>query len=298
MGWQQNWEHLFFLYAAKLLRKPLVYWGRSIGPFPQDNDSQTRFFNLSKEILHYCSFVSLRDSQSLSLAESFGIKAIPTTDSAFLLKPEVVIPEKVSATLNSPYMVFVPNILTCMKGFMGKISEEDSERFFGTILNHILDSCDYDVVMLPQTFNQGEWNDILFFRKLAESCGNKRVKVLPDTLSSDIQQAIISKAVYLVGARYHSIVFAINNSVPFVAFSYEHKISGLLELLKADHIGIDLLNAFDSRQNETRAIKQFDQHFGSLKESRSNYPEASKIATGAFDKLVQFLASPLIAEKL
>ena len=35
----------------------------------------------------------------------------------------------------------------------------------------------------------------------------------------------------VIGARYHSIVFAINNCVPFVCLSYEHKMSGMLESL-------------------------------------------------------------------
>lgn len=34
MGGFQNWWHLFMLQLAKYIGKPLVYYGRSFGPFP------------------------------------------------------------------------------------------------------------------------------------------------------------------------------------------------------------------------------------------------------------------------
>ena len=59
----------------------------------------------------------------------------------------------------------------------------------------------------------------------------EHVTIVPDRYDSEIQQAIIRYSSLVVGARYHSIVFAINNSVPFVSLSYENKMSGMLELL-------------------------------------------------------------------
>lgn len=95
--------------------------------------------------------------------------------------------------------------------------------------------------MLPQLYGVGAWGDQRYFEKLrAQSAHRDRIVVLPETVGSDVQQAVIAKARFMVGARYHSIVFAINNRVPFVALSYEHKMPGLLALLGLEERSVDV----------------------------------------------------------
>lgn len=45
MGGFQNWWHLFMLQLAKYIGKPLVYYGRSFGPFPVVTRSNRQFKN-------------------------------------------------------------------------------------------------------------------------------------------------------------------------------------------------------------------------------------------------------------
>jgi colanic acid/amylovoran biosynthesis protein len=105
--------------------------------------------------------------------------------------------------------------------------------------------------MLPQTFanENKEDNDIIFFRKIAEKINDNRILLTADCYSSDIQQTLISKASFLVGARYHSIVFAINQNIPFISLSYEHKMTGLLQCLDLTEYEIDIQNIFKEKQN-------------------------------------------------
>ena len=112
-------------------------------------------------------------------------------------------------------------------------------------------------MLLPQIFNiqDSKVADYNFFIELAKRQKDKRIIVIPDKYSSDIQQTIISNAEFLIGARYHSIVFALNNNVPFIALSYEHKMSGLLESLGKHGCTVDITNAFASESNQENAIK-------------------------------------------
>lgn len=71
---------------------------------------------------------------------------------------------------------------------------------------------------------------------------DNRIVVIDDIYSSDIQQTIIAYSQLVVGARYHSVVFSLNNAVPFIALSYEHKISGLLETLDKVDCMVDIQN--------------------------------------------------------
>ena len=61
MGGFQNWYHLFFLKLAQKMNKPLAYYGRSFGPFPTETELNRKFKALSLELLHYFTFISIRE---------------------------------------------------------------------------------------------------------------------------------------------------------------------------------------------------------------------------------------------
>ena len=57
-----------------------------------------------------------------------------------------------------------------------------------------------------------------------------------------------------MGARYHSVVFAVNNDVPFVALSYEHKMSGLAEALGLSGQVVDITERIRTEAGRSEAI--------------------------------------------
>lgn len=230
LGGFMDWHHLFFLELAKYLKKPLAYVGRSIGPFSYSNREERLFSKHAVRVLRYCSFISLRDEKSAQTALAMGLNFVRSCDSAFLEQPSALVPEDLEKQLGrQPYFVFVPNSLVWHFNFRG-VTKSEAVDFFAQILGRLLAKYPGSkALMLPQLYDgPTEYeNDELFFREVAERSADSRIIVAPDSLSSDIQQQLIREAQFLVGARYHSIVFAINNGVPFAALSYEDKISGL-----------------------------------------------------------------------
>lgn len=289
LGGQQSWWHLAYLEMARVLGRPTAYFARSIGPFPLDTARQRSFYAYSERLLKGFRFLSLRDGESVRYAREMGVEAVPTVDSAFLTAPQPALPEELAPLGGERYVVFVPNALTWMYSFREKVSPERVEAFFLRVLRHMLASDpSWRVLMLPQLFHQGAADDVIFFRRLAAALGDARVQVLPDTLGSDIQQRIIAGAEGLCGARYHSVVFALNNAVPFVAFSYEHKISGLLETLGATDRCVDLLRAFDSEAAEEEAFAAFVARWAQLPSDGVVLRERARaMAAGAFGQLIQ-----------
>ena len=85
---------------------------------------------------------------------------------------------------------------------------------------------------------------------LTSLSGNKNIIVIDENQSSDIQQEIIKKSCLVIGARYHSVVFAINNEIPFVSLSYEHKMKGLLEVLDMTDRMVEIQDIFDGKSGE------------------------------------------------
>jgi colanic acid/amylovoran biosynthesis protein len=286
MGGFQNWNHLLMLQIARMTKKKMIYYGRSFGPFPEETSDNRRFKQLSMDMLNYFSFFSIRDYKSELLAQKMGVSYIPTVDTAFLDSPKVEIPNELKEYTAAPYVVFVPNLLIWHYAFKDKLSKVDVINFYKSIIRIIEEkyACNR-IIMLPQTFNYGTYNgdDIHFFYELKDSVGDCNISVIPDTYSSDIQQAIISGANCVIGARYHSVVFALNNAVPFVALSYEHKISGLVESLDKKSCMVDISNL--SPQNFDEKIREFEKALGEAYADVKAQKVAKQIANNCFDKL-------------
>lgn len=243
MGGFQNWSHLIFLKMAQYSGCRIAYYGRSIGPFPTITEDNRLFKEISLDLLHYFSFLSLRDKKSEELAQELGLSFVSTVDTAFLDHPKPNLPPQLEQYTKGKYVVFVPNLLIWHYAYKGKLSLQDVLSFYAGLLDIIVGQYpDHQVLMLPQTFDYGtyEGDDVNFFKDLDQYCQNEHLIVLDDTYSSDIQQSLISQAACVVGARYHSVVFALNNAVPFLALSYEHKIKGLLDSLGKTEQAVDI----------------------------------------------------------
>lgn len=231
MGSFHNWEHVYFLKLAQWLDKSVAYYSRSFGPFCVANRTDKLFNKLCIDLLKNFTFLSIRDSKSMSIAESLGIKYESAIDTAFLNVKETSLPY---GLLDKKYCVLVPNSLTWHPAFKD-CSEKYIKLFYQKLTISILKKYpDIFLVFLPQLFNKEDGGDQAYFNMLFSTLTTEeqeRIVIVNDNDSSDVQQIIISKSEFIIGARYHSIVFAINNEVQFVSLSYEHKMEGLLSIL-------------------------------------------------------------------
>ena len=254
MGGFQNWRHLFLLQVAKILHKPLAYYSRSFGPFPTVTWQDRRFKKMALDMLHYFDFLSIRDAETMRLADSLFVKYVPAIDTAFLEQPYVNIPNKIQEKLSEKYIVFIPNSLTWHYAYR-KYTQDIIDRFYILLMQALRNLYpEHQVLMLPQLCSLGDEGDYNYFQRLLHGYNDDNVYIVPDVYSSDIQQTIISKASLVIGARYHSIVFAINNARPFISLSYEHKMFGLLSILDKEDRQIDITSLGTSAFNTQKAI--------------------------------------------
>lgn len=283
MGRFMNWNHVFWLKRAQKNNLPIAYYSRSFGPFLSGDKDKEVFKNISLGLLKSFDFLSIRDQKTMSFAEKTGIKYTPSIDTAFLERPIVDIGFLKNEVSNN-YVVFVPNSLTWQPDFRmadsGKICE-----FYGMIIETLVAHYqNHKIVMMPQLFAQGERNDYDFFIRLKNQSKFKdSIVVLPDTMSSDIQQTIINNCEMVIGARYHSIVFAINNERPFVALSYEHKMFGLLTILDLEHRQIDITKIGTDSFDNKEAIKRVGFIMKEPITVLSQHERARSIANECFD---------------
>lgn len=250
MGGFQHWAHLFYLLYALDTKKKVFYYSRSIGPFPVLTKDNILFKKRSIEILKRLDFISLRDSKSIEIAKDFGVKFSNSIDTAFLDVPDVTLPLNLEEITNGKYIVFVPNSLTWHHAYKN-VKQEIIDNLYISIAQYILNKdLSIKIIMLPQIFNDSEVCDERYFKSLKLRINNSRVVVLSEDFSSDVQQKIISNANLVIGARYHSVVFAINNNVSFLALAYEHKMTGLLDMLNLSDRSVDLTKYATSFDDE------------------------------------------------
>ena len=295
MGGFQNWRHLYFLQLAKIFHKPLVYYSRSIGPFPTGTRLNRKFKEISLNLLHTFDFLSLRDSKSKKYADDWGVKYISAIDTAFLEKPHVDLPTEVKCKLAEKYVIVVPNKLS-WHYLYSKLPQTVIDNFWIAVVDKLRQSyTDHQIVMLPQLCSIGKRGDYNYFIKLKEMMPQTDIYVVPDIYGSDIQQTIISGAKMVVGARYHSVVFAINNEVPFIALGYEHKIAGLLEELNLSTLLLDITKTFIDETTINQTLSAFaeklDELNGEGMYKRPRRDEAYIIATKCFNSLIKYIKS-------
>ena len=297
MGGFMNWGHVVNLLIAKYYKKPVVYFCRSIGPLCDETKDKRLFKRSSIRLLKTLDYISLRDEKSQHLARELGIKFNSTTDAAFLDNTLVDIPDEIKKRLDGKrYVVFVPNSLT-WHYFYKSTPQANIDKFYLNIFSHLEKNYpNMKIVMLPQTFLNPTWgNDVDYFRELHRQHPSKNIYVIDDIYGSDIQQAIINKACLVIGARYHSVIFAINQARPFCALSYEHKIEGLLQLLGHTEHMVDIRNIFANEQSIAQATAQtisiIDNSMQGKMDLQTLRAKAKSIANRQFDKIEKLIAN-------
>lgn len=247
LGPYRNWNNIVQLILSLRSGRPTTIFGISFGPLPDETWKDRRFSQLANHILKQVRFLSLRDDKSQNNARTNRIDYVPTADTAFLDVTKSSIPSELMNSLEAPYAVFVPNALFKWHPNFQFVPKEKFEHLYKAIIALFLKN-GLRVVMLPQLF--GLQNDEAYFRELSSAFSESELTVIPEQNACEVQQAIIRNAVMVVGARYHSIVFAIKNHTPFVALSYEHKISNLLTMVGLEDLTFDL-NILSNTASET-----------------------------------------------
>lgn len=286
LGLYKDQRYLWRLLIAKRLKKKYAIYSTSIGPFDK-NDK--KYISRAREVLKGAFFLSLRDQKSYEYAEKFMVPYVKSIDTAFLeTQSDIQLPDELNSLIPEKYLIIVPNQLyNWHPSFKGIISNEEIDAFYSKLIDRFSSTGQY-VVLLPQLFEQGDKNDEDYFIKLKDN--KKNVIVISTQYSSDIQQKIIEKADFIIGARYHTIIFAINNNTPFYCLSYEHKMSDMLKLLGLEEYSFEIKNAFEQPEICIETIMEIFNKRNTIQDKIDLAKvKAKKLASGCFEKFCAYI---------
>ena len=211
--------YLGLVVLAKAMKIPVFFYAQGIGPL---NLGFSKF--LLKTVGNFVDTITVRDEPSLALLKSLGVtkpKIHVAADPAFALKPDPG--ERNAEDLLSSLKIPIqsgPLIIVSVRPW----------RTVPGFIPAIAKACDdlvktEDAVIVYVPFHKTQ--DIFVCQACIELM-QEHAFIMDAQVSPGEIMSIIKAADFLIGMRYHSLVFSVATATPFVALSYDPKVDGLL----------------------------------------------------------------------
>jgi colanic acid/amylovoran biosynthesis protein len=212
------------------LRKPVVLWGASVGPFEREPD----FLPVIHRHLERMAFIAARESITVKYLTKLGLanKTVHVADPAFVLTPEHIDvapfwPE------DSGKGVVGLNISPLLLRYRPRNEPQDKllDEVAGFIRNAVVKR-GLGVLLVPHVIphdRAAKNNDATFMAQLLprlNDLGN-HVQLMNDQLNAAETKYVISKCRFFIGARTHSTIAAFSSGVPTVSIAYSVKAIGI-----------------------------------------------------------------------
>lgn len=213
------------VWLAKALHKPVYLYAQSFGPYPRSLQQRIARFGLKRADL-----ILVRESKSLAALEDIGISGdtvLQVPDSAFAFAPEhstridAFLPKKRSGT----YYVGIT-----VRSWLETSGQQAYEAAMAACIDRLQQLSNIEVIVIPQvTSTLQHDDDRAVGKRLARLLTRSdRVVFIDRRLSHYDIKAVYGCLDYLIGTRFHSVIFALTAYVPAIAIEYEHKTSGIM----------------------------------------------------------------------
>lgn len=211
------------LKLAERLGKVVICGPQSYGPFGTRYQERA-----ARTVLGRADKVLAREDVSVEILAGLGLTGPGISrqaDSAFALEARVdtdwrdrlAIPPGVAAVGLTARLWLDP--------------EEQSryERRLAKLVDHIQRDPGYRVVMIPQVISElaGE-DDRMVNRRVAAHCTTQAPILIDDLHDYRTIKDLYRQLDFVVGMRFHSVIFALTSLVPAIAIGYHHKAAGIM----------------------------------------------------------------------
>ena len=218
--------YAFVIALAILYRKKVIIFAQGIGPLKS---------KLSKLIvrflLKYTAYVSVRDEESLSLLENWGIDADLVCDPVYSISVSDSVKEDAVGVQLRDFSTMNLNLLQKLAMFINaKFSDKKIEIFS---LQYVQD---YELALRFQNMLK-----------------NINPKIVTEIVTDDIINKI-SKLKYMIGMRYHALLIAIKSGVKTCAINYDIKVENLANNAKIPVISMEASENFENLYQELKIL--------------------------------------------
>lgn len=238
--------HFFLPFFAKMLDKPIVLYGGSIGQF-----RRLRWFleKGAKFVLNRIDLITLREDVSYQNLGEIGVKndrvfVIP--DLAFLLRPapsdqakEIMMREGIEESYRPLIGMTITRMIASMS-FPGLSNPASSYhkhiKMLAEVIDNLTSRLDATVIFIPHCIGFAkELDDRIVATDILQLCKNEnKVKVITTEYNAGELKGLIGQFDLFIGERIHSVINAMSMCVPSIAVSYAtDQRLGIIEMI--DH---------------------------------------------------------------
>ncbi len=217
---------LFFilhpLWFTAILGKPTINYTQSVGPF--GNRLQTW---MAKRTIRMLTGIIAREKITYSLLVRWGVKNMGiSVDSGFSFISSSK--RDLRSDLNMPVDQMLVGI-TVRKWLKPK-KQQVYEMLIAKVADRIIEKYGAVVVFIPQVTVEHNHDDDRVSSERAYSFMERKenAHVVRERYDHHVIKALYGGLDYLIGTRFHSVIFALTSYVPAIAIEYEHKTRGIM----------------------------------------------------------------------
>jgi colanic acid/amylovoran biosynthesis protein len=213
------------IWLARTLGKPVMLYAQSFGPYPKRIQ-----YKLAAAGLRYATLILVREANSRDLLARMGLAdghVIQVPDSAFLFSPDLCFdPWPLIGERQSGEQI----VGVTARAWLPGAGQHAYERAMAEFIDRLSREPGVKVVVIPQvTATEQNDDDRVVGRRIRELIGgDSNVVFVEQQLTHYEIKAVFACLDYLVGTRFHSVIFALTAGVPALAIEYEHKTSGIM----------------------------------------------------------------------
>jgi colanic acid/amylovoran biosynthesis protein len=161
-------------------------------------------------------------------------------------------------------------VLVTARAYLPPAQQAAYEAAVAAALGHILADPDAHVVLAPQTTSTyHEDDDRILQRRIAALAAHPRLHSVEDAeITHHEIMSLYAAADFMIGTRFHSVIFSLVAHVPVIAISYERKGRGIMRDLGLEHWVIDMADVtaenLGALYDELRAAEGYRARLGTL----------------------------------
>ncbi len=260
--------NLLLIFLAKFLRKPVIAYAQSIGPF-----RNVILRALCRLVLNRIDIIILREAISKRYLEESGINRPTiyiTADATFSIEPSHYprerYREKFLQSSSSKGERILVGVTVLGEYFTNRKRQKFLKRYvksLATSIDYLIDKLNSIVVFMPQVLNKKEKKITHLIAELVKDKTN--VVIVDEDLPPTELMKYIGSMDLFIGTRMHSNIFALIMNVPVIAIAYEHKTYGIMKMLNLGNWVLDI-----EEINEAEMISKIDELYNRRFEIREH----------------------------
>lgn len=242
-----------------MLKKPVILYAQSIGPFYNSFQKM-----ITRVVLNHTNLILVREDNTIKTLHDIKVtKGLikRTVDAGFLFKPSL------SYALSDA----VPNTILRDKIIVGItvrrwLSKNRQGAYEKAIANFIDKATMYKnmlFIFIPQvssTLHHDDDREVAL--RITKNIKNKKQVInLIDNYDHHQVKALYSSLDFIVGTRFHSVIFSLTAYVPALAIEYEYKTSGIMKdlgladwVIKIEEVNEEILSTAFIKLMKNKAV--------------------------------------------